>query len=160
MKSRLLHWWEALIGGILTMLGFSGCGDNIIDFPVEYGTPQANYKVMGEVSDTKGNPVKGIRVIFAPNGNPTQRQWDNDTLYSDNKGHFELSEAKYKFGMVDDNVTFLAEDVDGNDNGSFKSKTVMGKNHITVTNVKSGRGNWYSGDYVISTKITLEENAE
>lgn len=162
MKQRISLWWEALIGGILTLLGFSGCNaiHNIIYPPAEYGMPHANYKLLGDVSDTKGKPIKGIRVIFAPYGNPSQEHWENDTLYTDDNGHFELAQARFMFGWVDDNITFLAEDVDGEANGSFKSKEVVGKDHVAVTKLKEGDGHWYTGDFEISTKITLEENAE
>ena len=162
MKQRISLWWEALIGGILTLLGFSGCNaiHNIIYPPAEYGMPHANYKLLGDVSDTKGKPIKGIRVIFAPYGNPTEEHWENDTLFTDEKGHFELAQTKFMFGWVDDNITFLAEDVDGEANGSFKSKEVVGKDHVTVTKLKEGDDHWYKGDFEISTKITLEENAE
>ena len=162
MKQRISLWWEALIGGILTLLGFSGCNaiHNIIDPPAEYGMPHANFKLLGDVSDTKGKPIKGIRVIFAPYGNPSQEHWENDTLYTDDKGHFELAQARFMFGWVDDNITFLAEDIDGKDNGSFKSKEVVGKDNVTVTKLKDGDGRWYEGDFEISTKITLEEDTE
>ena len=162
MKQRISLWWEALIGGILTLLGFSGCNaiHNIVDPPAEYGMPHANYKLLGDVSDTKGKPIKGIRVIFAPYGNPSQEHWENDTLYTDDKGHFELDHAKFVFGWADDQITFLAEDVDGTENGSFKSKEVVGKDNVTVTKLKDGDGRWYEGDFEISTKITLEEDTE
>ena len=148
-----------MVGGILTLLGFSAC-NNLVDLPAEYGMPHTNYKLLGDVSDTQGKPIKGIRVIFAPYGNPTEMHWVNDTLYTDDKGHFELDKAKCEYGWVDDSITFLAEDVDGKENGSFKSKEVVGKDHITVTQLKKGDGHWYEGDFEIKTQITLEENAE
>ena len=152
-----------MIGSILSLLGFSGCNaiQNIIDMPAEYGMPHANYKLLGDVQDTKGQPVKGIRVIFAPNGNPEQEKWDNDTLYTDDKGHFRLDRARYQFGWVDeDKITFIADDVDGKENGSFKSAKVKGKDKITVTKVKDGDHNWYSGEFEIGTHITMEEKSE
>ena len=162
MKHRISVWWEALIGGILSLLGFSGCNaiHNIIDGPVEYGTPHAKYKLLGDVSDTKGQPVKGIRVIFAPYGNPIEGHWANDTLFTDEKGHFEKDNARFEFGWGDDRITFLAEDIDGKENGSYSSKEITGKDHVTVTKRKEGDGKWFVGDFEISTKITLEENDE
>ncbi len=162
MKHRISVWWEALTGAVLSLLGFSGCEaiNNIIEHPAEYGMPHANYKLLGDVSDSKGQPVKGIRVVFAPNGNSAENPWANDTLFTDDKGHFERDHAKFDFGWLDDNVTFLAEDIDGEENGSFKSKELVGKDHITVTKMKEGDGKWYTGDFEISAKITLEENAE
>ena len=158
MKQRLTFWWEALLGGILSLLGFSGCKalSHIFDTRAEYGMPHANYKLLGDVTDTKGNPVKDIRVIFAPYGNPTEEHWENDTLYTDEKGHFELEQTRFMFGYVDDSITFLAEDIDGDKNGSYKSKEIVGKDNVTVTKLKEGEG-WYTGDYQISTKITLED---
>ena len=162
MKQRISLWWEALIGGILSLLGFAGCDvfQNIVDPAAEYGMPHANYKLLGDVTDAKGKPVKGIRVIFAPYGDPTQEHWENDTLYTDDKGHFELEKAKFMFGWVDDQITFLAEDIDGKENGSFKSKEVVGKDQVTVTKLKEGDGSWYTGDFEIKAQITLEDSAE
>ena len=61
---------------------------------------------------------------------------------------------------MDDTVTFLAEDIDGEENGSFQSKEVVGKDKITLTQVKEGDDHWDKGDFEISAQITLEENAE
>ena len=151
-----------MIGGILTLLGFSGCNTihSIIDPPAEYGMPHANYKLLGDVSDTNGKPIKGIRVIFAPYGNPTEGHWADDTLCTDDKGHFEKECAKFEFGWVDDQITFLAEDVDGEENGSYKSKELAGKDKVTITQTKKGDGNWYEGEFEIKAQITLEDNAE
>ena len=168
MKQRVKIWWKALIGGLLSVLGFSGCGSNGIsdvipdffDAPAEYGMPHANYKLLGDVADSKGNPVKGIRVVFAPYGTSGGHQWENDTLYTDDKGHFERDKVRFEFGWVDDTVTFLAEDIDGEENGSFQTKELVGKDKITINQVKEGDGRWYEGDFEISAQITLEENAE
>ena len=156
MAQRIKLWWELLIGGILSLLGFSGCNSvkNIIYPPAEYGMPNATYKLAGDVSDTKGKPVKGIRVIFEPEGVPDS--WDNDTLYTDAKGRFQLDRTKYIFGAIDSNITFLAEDVDGEENGSFKSNAAVGNGPITVTQTKKGDGKWYNGEFEINTHITLE----
>ena len=49
MKQRISLWWEALIGGILTLLGFSGCNaiHNIVDPPAEY--------IQAKLQTTSGN---------------------------------------------------------------------------------------------------------
>lgn len=160
MKQRINLWWKALLGAIFSLLGFSGCEaiQNIVDPPCEYGMPHANYKLLGDVKDSKGNPVKGIRVVFAPYGQGEDR-WENDTLYTDDKGHFEREKANYMFGWPDDTISFVAEDVDGEENGSFQS-AVVGKDGITITKVKDGDGNWYQGDFEISTQISLKEKSE
>lgn len=150
------------MGSILSLLGFSGCEaiHNIIEHPSEYGMPHANYKLLGDVTDTQGKPVKGIRVIFAPYGDPAQERWENDTLYTDEKGHFQCDNTHFMFGWVDDNITLLAEDTDGAENGSYKSKELVGKDQITITQTKEGDGHWYTGDFEISARITLEEKSE
>ena len=58
MKS-LAKGWKWLLGGVLTLLGFSGCEELGI-MRCEYGQPLADYKLIGDVKDTKGNPIKGI----------------------------------------------------------------------------------------------------
>ena len=58
--SRPIIWICSLI---MTALGFAGCSDDedtiVAD---EYGTPYADYKYMGTVTDENGKPIEGINV--------------------------------------------------------------------------------------------------
>ena len=161
MKQRINTWWKAILGGIMTLLGFSACDvvGEIISPRCEYGQPHANYKLLGDVKDTKGTPVKGIRVVFIPTGNTEERGWNNDTLYTDAKGHFEKATATYDWPGGHDKFTFVAEDVDGAANGAFQRK-IMRAGDVTTSQVKKGEGSWYDGDFEVSADIILEEDTQ
>ena len=106
------------------------------------------------VKDSGGKPVKGIRVVFVPRGETEEQSWENDTLYTDDKGHFELDRARYQWPGDTDKFVYIAEDVDGADNGSIKST----KDTPDVKKVKKGDGSWYDGDYEVSATITLDKD--
>ena len=63
MKAALGKGWKWLLGIFMSLLGFSGCG-KIGIFREEYGSPYANFKLLGDVKDMKGNPIRGIRVVY------------------------------------------------------------------------------------------------
>ena len=89
MKSALGNGWKWLLGSLLTLLGFTGCA-KIGIFRNEYGCPNADFKLVGEVKDAKGKGIEGIRVVFKPY--PLEQDEGNryryDTLYTDAQGHF------------------------------------------------------------------------
>ena len=61
MKKRMFRISNALLSGVLTLLGFSaaGCHEDTFD---EYGSPHAKYRVVGTVTDENGQPIEGIQV--------------------------------------------------------------------------------------------------
>ncbi len=98
----------------LALMGFSGCieSDDIFDTETEYGVPLVNYRFMGELTDTEGNPIKGIEVKISS---------AEDTITTDDKGAFSTDFSGDANGYH--RVTFT--DVDGTDNGGeFASKQV------------------------------------
>ena len=153
MKS-LAKGWKWLLGSVLTLLGFSGCEELGI-MRCEYGQPLADYKLIGDVKDTKGNPIKGIRVVFAPQ--PMDEQgWENDTIYSDAKGHFEVERLRHDWpdDLKDSVVKF--EDVDGSENGSYKTKE-LSRSELVVKQSQKGDGSWYNGGFTVTANAILEE---
>ena len=60
---KLIRGTNWALAGLLSLLGFSGC-DKI--FQMEYGSPMANFKVTGRVTDEEGRPLSGVRIV-APN---------------------------------------------------------------------------------------------
>ena len=158
MKQKINTWWKAIFGGILTLLGFTACDDFGI-IRCEYGMPHANYKLLGDVKDAKGTPLKGICVVFVPRGDDTEESWENDTLYTDAKGHFEVASAHYSWPGNHEDFLFVAEDVNGAEDGSYLRQKVSGDD-IKVSQVKDGDGNWYNGDYEVSTTITMQESGK
>ena len=157
MKAALGKGWKWLLGLLMGLLGFTGCG-KIGVFRMEYGCPNADFKLVGDVKDANGKGIEGIRVVFSPHaGLPEdQQQWDSDTLYSDARGHFEKERLKHSWpdGAKDAAVKF--EDVDGTAHGSFKTKVLTGSG-FTVEQTKKGDKHWYSGEYTIQADAVLEE---
>ena len=60
---KLIRGTNWALAGLLSLLGFSGC-DKI--FQMEYGSPSADFKVTGRVTDEEGRPLSGVRIV-APN---------------------------------------------------------------------------------------------
>lgn len=154
MKSALKDGWKWLLGGLLTLLGFSGCKEIGI-IRCEYGMPHADYKMIGEVKDSNGKPIKGIRVVHSPNPDD-QDGWENDTVYSDAKGHFEVERLKYSWPDELERSTVKFEDVDGSANGSFKTK-VLSRSELQVKQSEKGDNSWYNGEFILTANAVLEE---
>ncbi len=164
MKKKVRHLIEVLFGGILSVLGFSGC--EVIGFGrVEYGQPHADFKVLGEVTDTAGKPIEGIRVV-------SRRHWHlknspgviydrndgylpYDTLYTDANGRFEKVYGPWENTIVPQDVEFILDDVDGEDNGGrYISQQLTGE----VKQTKKGDGNWYDGAFESEISVKMEKS--
>ena len=63
MKKSFAKLTAAIGPALLSMLGFSGCEDNIWSNRCEYGVPSCDFKVDLTVLDESGNGIKGIRVV-------------------------------------------------------------------------------------------------
>ncbi len=48
------------------------------------------------------------------------------------------------------------EDVDGDENGSFKAKELKG-DALTIEKTGEGSGSWYEGEFTITAKAVLEK---
>ena len=155
MKSALEKSWKWLLGALMSILGFSGC-EEIGIIRCEYGQPHADFKLIGDVKDSKGKGIEGIRVVFRPVENE-EETWENDTLYTDAKGHFERERLKHDWPDNAQKASIKFEDVDGSEHGSFKTK-ILGSSDLTVEQAKKGDGNWYCGVYTIRAEAVLEED--
>ena len=99
-----------------------------------YGCPYVDYKVSGTVVDPEGNPVEGIQVETAPDFLYCAR----DTTAID--GGFEIVSGDIS---LPDSLYF--RDIDGDLNGSFRTKGVKISNKFEQ--VKEASGMWYDGGY-------------
>lgn len=159
MKARLNRAWQFVLGILMSVLGFTGC-EKFGLFRCEYGQPHADFKLLGDVKDATGKGIPGIRVVVRPQTNPEyeeQETWENDTLYSDAKGHFEQERLKHDWPDDLANATVKFEDVDGSANGSFRTK-VLTREDLTVERAKKGDGRWYSGAFTVRADAVLEED--
>ena len=152
MKTAVVKGWKWILGIVLGILGLSGCGKI---FKCEYGCPNADFKLIGDVKDAHGKGIEGIRVVFRPVQNE-EETWENDTLYSDAKGHFERERLKHDWPDGAQQASIKFEDVDGSAHGSYKTK-ILQPSELTVEQTKKGDGSWYAGVYTITAETTLEE---
>lgn len=81
MKKSFAKLTAAIGPALLSMLGFSGCEDNIWSNRCEYGVPSCDFKVDLTVLDESGKGIKGIRVVPSK-----QLTYDKDTLFTDENG--------------------------------------------------------------------------
>lgn len=129
-----------LIWMLLALLGFSaGCEE---DSTVEYGCPYATFSVKGKVTNETGAPIPEIRVTL-------------------DRYHDQFTDTDGRFAFVNHDIPFVpetlrAEDVDGPENGSYRSAEVP----VTfVRNPAVPSGNWYGGDYIADdVDITMQED--
>ena len=101
----------------------------------EYGVTPATYKAKGTVVSETGNvPIEGIRAVLkTPNWREEGTFWGLDTVYTDNKGVFNLKSSNDYIGKL-----FVElNDMDGDKNGSFIDKDV----EVDYSNVKFTGGN-------------------
>lgn len=131
MKNKLLL-------SLLAALGFVGCGDKneeIPDMLVSYG-PNISWErdipITTQVSSEEDKPINGIRVVFSyPN---EKDSLITDTTYTatvtnstSGKKDDGVAVNKAKFGKYppkDRKWTLEYTDVDGEENGSYQTKTV------------------------------------
>ena len=136
------------------ILGFSGCGKIIVTRD-EYGCPYADYKLVGDVKNVRKNPIPGIRVVFRTVPDE-QETWENDTLYTDAKGHFEKERLRHYWPDGAEQSSIKFEDVDGSAQGAYKTM-ILTRSDFSVDQTKKGDKKWYSGEYTIRAEAVLEE---
>ncbi|HXK75224.1 MAG TPA: radical SAM-associated putative lipoprotein [Bacteroidaceae bacterium] len=128
---------------LLSMLGFTSC---VKDSPCEYGSPVANFKVVGQVTNENGTGIPNIGVVFETEGYQI-----SDTLRTDANGLYSREFQMYPPSVID--AKFV--DTDGAANGSYESKTVS----HTLTDGQQ-KGSW-TIDYKeqkIDATLTEKEN--
>ena len=150
MINALNKGWKWLFGSLLTLLGFSSCDRFLKEM---YGCPYADYKLVGDVKDAKGKPIKGVRVVYTPYPDVPDWKDANDTLYTDANGHFASGQLKIQDWPETSTVRF--EDVDGSANGFFKTRVLTGDD-LVQEQTKKGDKSWYRGEFTIHANAVLE----
>ena len=154
MKNFFVKLAKMLCVAVLGVLGFSACSDDPTGGAVAYGSPTADYKYMGTVTDEAGNPIEGINVVLSGIVNATGNA--SLTLKTDKDGKFStiaMSTVDTRFIKT---IEFV--DVDGEANGGeFETQTITPKDDMTKTQVKEGDGSWYMGEFEYSADIKLKK---
>lgn len=116
-----------------SLLGFATACDTEKEIPVEYGTPNNNFKVQGKVTDKSGRPIPGIEV---------RNRFSHKKTTTDAKGSYTLEGKGFAHSA---DLRFV--DIDGPANGGeFAEKQVV----IDFTEddrTAPGDKKWYSGAY-------------
>lgn len=127
---------------LLTLLGFASAA---CKEPVDmYGTPRADTRVQGKVTDKSGNPIPGIQVRSDGNESKETR--------TSSDGSYDISTVEFS-----PETQLVFTDTDGPENGGqFAEKSV----EVTFTEAdrtEKGDG-WYKGSFArTGVDVTLEE---
>ena len=145
MKVRFNRWYNAVLTALLAMLGYESCSSDSV---VEYGTPNADFQIKGQVTYEGGIPIPGIRVR-APYSYIDGSEGQN--VLTDENGRFELDEFhSMLYGKL------YVEDIDGENNGGeFQSDTIDIWD-LPKKEVEKGSG-WYEGKYEVTANIKLNQ---
>ncbi len=138
---KFLKGYNILIGGLLTLLGFSACDTINPDPKDEYGCPSADFIVNGKIESENDNVViENIQVGMY-----------GDTVYSDKNGEYQVESKNYSTNGEKFNISF--KDVDGTTNGDYKNlDTIVDFTDIEFTD---GDGIWYMGKKTKELNIKL-----
>lgn len=154
MKVRFYRWYNAVLTVLLSMLGY-GCSTSS-DEVVEYGTPYAEYRVKGKVTDESGVPINGIKtsaknvVVSDISG---VHGFGLDSVQTDASGQFAVS---FRCFPGNPETKLIVEDIDGDANGGeFLSDTLDFDFNKAVQTTKGER--WYEGSFEITQDIKMQK---
>lgn len=152
MKNKLSQLTQWLLTAVIALLGFSACDDKTdpLDYPLMYGTPTADYKAEGVVTDESGNPIEGIKVMVELqsylNGSS-----ETKAVYSGDDGQFIT--PTYNNQRI---LSLTATDIDGEENGGEFEERVINLQEMIPLLDKTDADGWYIGvyNYVVNFKLT------
>ena len=149
MKAKLSNATQWILTAIISLLGFSGCSKEE-EMLCMYGTPTADYKAEGVVTDEDGNPIEGIKVrveLQSYINNSTEKK----AVYSGDDGQFIT--PKY-FNL--EILSLTATDIDGDKNGGEFEEKVINLQDMTPLLDKTDADGWYRGvyNYKVDFKLT------
>jgi len=163
MKKRFIKISNLLLGGLVSMLGFSSCSnDDPAEDRVEYGQPHAKYRVVGTVTDEIGNPIDNIKVKVGLHEEWQQGEalkiYDHgiDSTYTDKAGKFITKD--FIDVSLGENLKVFLSDEDGAANGAYKNDTLTLKNYPNKQYEKAER--WYVGAFEYTVNAKLKKDTE
>ena len=128
IRIKFLKSYNAFIAGILSLIGFTSCGDS----PVEYGTPHAKFIVNGKVTSSETHaPIKNIQVTM-----------QGDTTLTDENGNFTvLDDSGFPTNQT---YAIRFQDVDNELNGSYEDRDTIVE--FVDPEFSGGDSHWDSGE--------------
>lgn len=161
MRKLGLKFWSK----VLALLGIGGAMEACDIFPIGacmYGTPHADYKVSGSVTDENGNPIPGISVRQYQSPGPDESGkiiydgWEGPELTrTEADGTFVIDTELTSFGGDEE---FIFRDVDGPENGGeFEDQSQK----VEVSRTQKGDKAWYGGKFEAhGIKVVLKAKSE
>lgn len=147
MKVRFYRWYNVVLTALLAVLGY-GCKENTI---AEYGSPNADYQLMGNVTDDTGKPVDGILVSVEA----SNYSWYLASTRSTFGGEYRTPMFNYVSELEHSDIKIVVQDVDGEKNGEYANDTID-IDYKSKIQTKEAKG-WYQGAWRISQDIQLKK---
>ena len=146
MKRALLKKYNTVINLLLSILGFgTACSIGGCEYglpPVEYGTPHATFKVIGNVrSEATSDNLPFIRVVMG-----------YDTAFTDESGNYQVKNIEFP-----QDQTFLVEfkDVEGEANGEYQPLDTIVE--FIDPEFSGGSGGWDNGETKKEINVELKD---
>ncbi len=153
MKRDLYRFLNMLLTSILSVMGFSSCGDEetIDGNGEEYGTPTAEYIFRGKVTDQEGNALPNVKVSYVnkyiDEGQPFIVE---DSLTSTDEDGKYVARPRISYWESESGLSFsLGDDV-------YKDTFLT---HSDLAPLKDGNGKWFNGRSENTIDITLDIHA-
>lgn len=148
MKIKFIKASNWLLSLAIGAIGFTSCSNG--GGPDEYGTPTAEFKVSGKVTDTEEMPVEGIEVSMKAESYVSPNELKDTT---DSKGEYKI---RFRGFPLRDSIVMEFKDIDTNKNGAFATKT----DGVRFEKFTGGDGHWDQGTSEVLKNIKLERIIE
>lgn len=146
---KLKNWLMMAIGGLLG-INFS-CNKSPV--ASEYGCPRARYTVKGQVANTEGAAIGGIRVGLSESlaDFSDSLSWSHScNISTDSAGQYEISASLFP----DADTLYVGFcDIDSIEGGRY-ADTVVGVSFKDVPLI-GGDGNWNHGSATVTRNVQL-----
>ncbi len=152
MKANFIKTKGIFIAFLMSLFGIASCEDDGGDTPLMYGTPNADYKISGKVTNADGVGIKGIEVTTNELRELSSSSTEAATATTLDDGSYTL-EINGSSSLTKFTVNF--EDVDGEENGEYAntSKNVT----LGSDDFKEGDGDWFIGKVEVTVDTSLTE---
>ncbi len=145
MSKKVIKNYNKLIAFLLTILGigtsatFSACDDDVV---CEYGTPYADFKISGTVTNAQKENIPGVKVLLN----------DYDSTLTDSNGTYSFTTQTFPAETLFP-IKFI--DIDGDENGNLQpiDTTVV----FEDPEFEGQSGSWYQGETSKVFNIEMKE---
>jgi len=139
---------NVLLGGLLTLLGFSSCDSSAFNVECLYGQPYTKYSVKGAVLNDEAKPLEGMKVTLKAVYREDSVEYVQKQLEvtTGSKGRYEHRGEVY---WSDPTLRIIVDDP----NGVYASDST----DVEPTFSKKDAGDWCMGTYEGEASFSLEK---